>query len=190
MPVQLCRPDFQNEGNTHHGFKGDDAFAAFDAADILAIKVAQLSQPLLREAAALPQLLELFAEQNQGAGHAVRVLRKASKCKAPGWSTTRLVLYNASNVAPTISKTWYVACFTQQDGVYSCGHNHRSVRDAMNCLVPDGRSFIRAYDSGAYRSLHQREFIDFLEALPTMPWSCRNKAQGGALAASLTVSAK
>lgn len=93
-------------------------------------------------------------------------------------------------MAPTISKIWYVSCFTQQDGVYYCGHSHPSVRDAMNCLVPDGGSFIRAFDSGVYRSLHQREFIDFLEALPTMPWSYRNKAQEGALAAPLTVSAK
>ena len=60
----------------------------------------------------------------------------------------------------------------------------------MNCLVPDGGSFIRAVDSGSYRSLHQGEFIDFLEALQTMPWSYRNKAQGGALAVPLTVSAK
>ena len=52
-------------------FKGDHALAAFDAADILPVKVAQLSQPLLREVAGFPQLLELFAEQNQGAGHAV-----------------------------------------------------------------------------------------------------------------------
>jgi hypothetical protein len=60
----------------------------------------------------------------------------------------------------------------------------------MKCLVPDGGSFIRAFDSGAYRSLDQGEFIDFLEALQTMPWSCRNKAQGGALSVPLTGSAK
>jgi hypothetical protein len=92
-------------------------------------------------------------------------------------------LYNfASNVAPTISKIWYVACFIQQDGIYSCEHFHPSVRDAMNCLVPDGTSFIWAFESGAYRSLRQREFIDFLEALQTMPWSCRNKPQSSFVA--------
>ena len=70
----------------------------------------------------------------------------------------------------------YVACFTEDDGVYSCGHEHESIADAMNCLVPDGRSFIRACEAGVFRSLHQGEFIDFLEALKKMPWSWQNKA--------------
>jgi len=60
----------------------------------------------------------------------------------------------------------------------------------MHCLVPDGGSFIRAFDSGSYRSLDQEEFIDFLEALETMPWSYRNKARSGALAVPITVSAR
>jgi hypothetical protein len=30
-------------------------------------------------------------------------------------------------------------------------------------------SFIRAYDAGGFRSLTNREFIDFLEALQEMP---------------------
>ena len=94
--IQLCWPDFQNEGNAHHEFKGDHALAAFDAADILPVKIAQLSQPLLREVAASPQLLQLFAEQNQGAGHAVRVLRQASNVKPhaglrPVWCYTILL---------------------------------------------------------------------------------------------------
>ena len=71
----------------------------------------------------------------------------------------------------------YVACWTEDDGIYCCGHTHLDVRDAMNCLVPDGGSFIRAYDAGVLRSLTNREFIDFLEALQEMPWSWRNKAQ-------------
>ncbi len=50
----------------------------------------------------------------------------------------------------------------------------------MNCLVPDGGSFIRAYDAGTFRSLSNREFIDFLESLEQMPWSQRSKAQGSA----------
>ena len=70
----------------------------------------------------------------------------------------------------------YVACFTEDDGVYSCGHKHKTVADAMNCLVPDGGSFIRAIDCGASRSLYQREFVDFLEALKKMPWSSRWRA--------------
>jgi len=70
----------------------------------------------------------------------------------------------------------YVACLTRDDGVYSCGHDHESIADAMKCLVPDGGSFIRACEAGVFRSLHQGEFIDFLEALKKMPWSWQNKA--------------
>ena len=71
----------------------------------------------------------------------------------------------------------YVACFTQVDGVYSCGHVHPTIRDAMNCLVPDGGSFIRAHEAGTYRSLTNPEFIDYLETLEQMPWSWRRKVK-------------
>ena len=77
---------------------------------------------------------------------------------------------------------YYVACWTEDDGIYFCGHEHARVADAMNCLVPDGGGFIRAVDSGCFRSLTNGEFIDFLESLGKMPWSRRNKAQGGAIA--------
>jgi hypothetical protein len=93
-------------------------------------------------------------------------------------------------MASNIPEIRYVACFTADDGVYSCGHLHPSVREAMNCLVPDGGSFIRAYDAGVFRSLTNREFIDFLESLEEMPWSWRSKAQGGAFAVSATASAE
>ena len=76
----------------------------------------------------------------------------------------------------------YVACFTQPDGVYACEHFHPSVREAMNCLVPDGGSFIRAHEAGNFRSLSNPEFIDYLESLDQLPWSWRHKAQQGALA--------
>jgi len=69
-----------------------------------------------------------------------------------------------------------VACWTEDDGIYSCGHQHATVRDAMNCLVPNGGSFIRAHDAGVFRSLDQAEYIDFIEALPTMPWRSAEKA--------------
>jgi hypothetical protein len=85
-------------------------------------------------------------------------------------------------MAPNTAEITYVACFTEDDGVYSCGHHHPTIREAMNCLVPDGGSFIRAYDAGTLRSLSNREFIDFLESLEQMPWSRRSKAQGSALA--------
>ena len=54
--------------------------------------------------------------------------------------------------------------------------------DGRARLVPDGGSFIRAYDAGIFRSLSNREFIDFLESLEQMPWSHRSKAQGNGLA--------
>src|SRR5215475_10042009 len=82
----------------------------------------------------------------------------------------------------TIHFVYYVACFTAEDGVYHCGHTHRTVRSAMNCLIPDGGGFIRAFDKGISRSLDNMELIDFLESLPEMPWSmrARRKAQAGA----------
>jgi len=85
-------------------------------------------------------------------------------------------------MAPTIPEIYYVACFTEDDGIYHCGHKHPTVREAMNCVVPDGGSFVRAVDAGVFRSLDNREFIDFLASLEEMPWSFRNRAQGRALA--------
>jgi hypothetical protein len=41
-----------------------------------------------------------------------------------------------------------------------------------------------------FRSLTNREFIDFLEALHEMPWSWRNRTQGGELTVPLTVDAE
>jgi hypothetical protein len=74
----------------------------------------------------------------------------------------------------------YLACWTEDDGIYSCGHAHESVADAMRCLVPDGRSFIRACESGVFRSLNEGEFACFLVALSDMPWrsSVRSTQEG------------
>jgi hypothetical protein len=79
-------------------------------------------------------------------------------------------------VNTTIPKLYYFACFTEDDGLYSCGHKHPTVREAMNCLVPDGGCFIRAFDGALCRSLNDREFIDFIEALESMPWRAPKKA--------------
>ncbi len=65
---------------------------------------------------------------------------------------------------------FYVSCWTEDDGIYSCGHEHGRVQDAMKCLVPDGRSFIRACESGVFRSLNEREFVVFLAGLSEMAW--------------------
>jgi hypothetical protein len=73
-------------------------------------------------------------------------------------------------MVPNIPEIGYVACFTEDDGVYFCGHIHPSVRDAMNCLVTDGGGFIRTHDGGVFRSLNEGEFVEFLEALKEMPW--------------------
>jgi hypothetical protein len=79
-------------------------------------------------------------------------------------------------MAPNISERWYVACFTEDDGVYSCGHKHASVREALDCLVPDGGSFIRACDAGSYRSLNDEEFVQFELALRDMLWHSPDEA--------------
>lgn len=72
-----------------------------------------------------------------------------------------------------IPNIWYVACFSEDDGIYSCDHKHPTVAEAMHCIVPDGGSFIRAVDAGVFRSLNEHEYIDFLEQLGKMPWSCK-----------------
>ena len=64
----------------------------------------------------------------------------------------------------------YETCRVGEDGIYSCGHEHETVAEAMRCSVPDGGEFIRACESGVYRSLNDREFLAFLVALADMPW--------------------
>jgi len=60
---------------------------------------------------------------------------------------------------------FYVVCWTETDGIYSCGHEHLTIREAVDCLIPDGRSFIRAEQNGMMRSLNDAEFIVFLEEI-------------------------
>ena len=64
----------------------------------------------------------------------------------------------------------YATCRVGEGGIYSCGHEHESVAEAMKCSVPDGGEFIRACESGVYRSLNERELLAFLAALRDMPW--------------------
>ena len=40
---------------------------------------------------------------------------------------------------------FYVVCWTETDGIYSCDHEHLTIREAVECLIPDGRTF---YSSG------------------------------------------
>lgn len=70
-------------------------------------------------------------------------------------------------------RVWYVYCWTEDDGIYFCGHKHESIAESMKCLVPDGGGFIRAIESGASRSLNEVESKEFVAALKSMPWSCR-----------------
>lgn len=65
----------------------------------------------------------------------------------------------------------YVACWTEDDGIYACEHEHATIAEAMKCLVPDGGMFIRAVEGETSRSLNEAESIDFLLALKSMPWS-------------------
>jgi hypothetical protein len=56
---------------------------------------------------------------------------------------------------------YYVVCWTETDGIYSCEHEHSTIAEAMGCLVPDGRTFIRAWDQGQMRSLNDAEAETF-----------------------------
>jgi hypothetical protein len=58
----------------------------------------------------------------------------------------------------------YVACWTEDDGVHSCGCDHVSIASALGCLTPDGRTFIRARDkdNGVLRSLTDDELGTFI----------------------------
>jgi hypothetical protein len=60
---------------------------------------------------------------------------------------------------------FYMVCWTAIEGIYSCGHEHLSVKEAVECLVPDGKSFIRASDQGRLRSLNDAEFSVFLSEI-------------------------
>jgi hypothetical protein len=62
-------------------------------------------------------------------------------------------------------KRTYEACWTESDGLYSCGCRHLSIADAMRCMVPDGRSFVRAVEDGITRSLSDEELREFLMEL-------------------------
>jgi len=64
----------------------------------------------------------------------------------------------------------YEICWVGEDGLYGCGHEHPSVADAARHMVPNGRSFIRACESGVFRSLNEAEFSCFLASLCHMPW--------------------
>ena len=75
------------------------------------------------------------------------------------------------------SELHYLVCWTEDEGIYSCGHEHKNVADAMQCLIPDGRSFMRARESGVLRSLDEGELAAFLAALREMPWRSRLRSQ-------------
>ena len=76
---------------------------------------------------------------------------------------------------PKTNMPRYVACWTEDDGIYFCGHQHETVTDALKCLVPDGGSFIRALENGESRSLNESEYQEFVDALKTVPWGRENR---------------
>jgi len=53
----------------------------------------------------------------------------------------------------------YVVCWTEDDGIYACDHQHLTIAEALGCecLIPDGRTFIRARDRNHLRSLDEAE---------------------------------
>jgi hypothetical protein len=84
----------------------------------------------------------------------------------------------------------YVACWTEDDGIYYCGHTHLDVRDAMNCLVPDGGSFIRAYDSGPSAPLRIGNSLIFSKRYKRCPGVGAIGLKGGEFTVPLTVDAE
>ena len=66
------------------------------------------------------------------------------------------------------SEVKYRTCWTvKRMGILNCGHEHPTIAAALGCLIPDGRSFIRAF-SDAHplgRSLNENETIEFLASL-------------------------
>src|SRR5215831_1967388 len=64
----------------------------------------------------------------------------------------------------------YEICWVGKDGLYGCGHEHPSVADATRYMAPNSGCFIRACESGVYRSLSEREFTQFLLALNERSW--------------------
>jgi hypothetical protein len=94
---------------------------------------------------------------------------------------TRLKINRAAGglrwrLVTNVVRTRYAACWTEDDGIYFCGHKHETLSDAMKCLVPDGGSFVRAFESGLSRSLNETEYQEFLAILRAMPWS-RSKGE-------------
>ena len=65
-------------------------------------------------------------------------------------------------MAASVSEVRYEACWTESDGLYSCGCGHDTISGAMRCMVPDGRSFVRALQAGITRSLNDGELGEFL----------------------------
>jgi hypothetical protein len=66
---------------------------------------------------------------------------------------------------------YYMACWTEDDGIYGCEHKHGTIAEAMWCMVPDGGAFIRAVEGDRSRLLNEAEWVEFLIALKLMPWS-------------------
>lgn len=67
---------------------------------------------------------------------------------------------------------YYVACWTEENGsTYACVHEHTSIREALDCLIPNGNFFIRANEEGHYRSLQEDEIREFNQVIQQMPWA-------------------
>lgn len=68
-------------------------------------------------------------------------------------------------VSRMVPEIRYEACWTERDGLYSCGCEHMTIADALRCMVPDGRSFVRAVQDGITRSLDDQEMKEFMAEL-------------------------
>jgi len=65
-------------------------------------------------------------------------------------------------MATDASGVRYVVCWTEDEGLYCCACVHETIKAAMRCLTPDGRTFMRAWDNGILRSLNDDELGVFI----------------------------
>ena len=59
----------------------------------------------------------------------------------------------------------YVTCWTEGKRLLACGCDHETIGSAMACMTPDGRTFIRAWENGVFRSLNDEELDEFIVEL-------------------------
>jgi hypothetical protein len=156
---QLFRFYFEPAGDFHDSIKFDICLPTLHTADEIAVNGTHPRKRLLREPPFNPQIFHLLAEQIQCAGHAVWSFGSSLKIYPVSGCTVQGVYY-----AAMVTEVRYEACWIESDGMYSCGCAHHSIDAAIACVMPDGRTFIRAIEDGKSRQLNETELTQFVAA--------------------------